>query len=296
MDDERRRLGRAAQSVLGGSYSRARREVEIGHVVVDGEVITDPGCWVADGAVVEHRPGLPRRKRAPSIPDIEILHLDDEVVVVDKPPGLLVHPTADREADTVLSRVAASLSRRGERRTRVRVVHRLDQPTSGVLVLARSHAAAAALQQQFRAHSVERRYLAIVRGDVAQPLTVDLGIARPRPGERRRGLPSGGGGRRALTTVRPLERAGAATLVEALLGTGRTHQVRVHLSTLGHPVLGDAVYGDPRRDPVPTPRLALHATRLAFTHPKDGVRLTFERPLPDDLAELWARLAARARG
>lgn len=295
MDGARRRLARTLQELLGGSYSHARREVEAGHATVDGEVVTDPGAWVDPLSVVAHRPELPRRRRAPAGPVIEALHVDEAVVVVDKPSGLLVHPTSDRESDTVVSRATALLVRKGERSTRVWVVHRLDQPTSGVLVLARSHEAASALQQQFRVHSVARRYLALVRGDMARPVTLAGEIGRPRPGARRGALAPGSGGRAARTTLEPLERAGRATLVSATLATGRTHQVRVHLSSIGHPVLGDEVYGDPRSDPTWVPRLALHATRLAFTHPATGVRLSFDVALPDDLRSAWGRLAAVPR-
>lgn len=295
MADGKRRLARAVQELMSGSYSRARREVEVGHVVVDGDIVTDPGAWIGADARIEHRPELPRLRRTSGTPGIEVLHVDAAVVVVAKPSGLLVHPTAERESDTVLSRTAAYLTRRGERRTRVWVVHRLDQPTSGVLLLARSHRVASILQQQFRVHSVERRYLAIVCGDLKEPSTVEGEIGRPRPGARREARGPDTGGRRARTALRPLERSAAATLVEATLGTGRTHQVRVHLASLGHPVLGDEVYGTPRADPIAVPRLALHAVRLGFTHPTEGTRVTFDCALPEDLDHAWRRLSEARR-
>jgi 23S rRNA pseudouridine1911/1915/1917 synthase len=293
MGGTRRRLARAVHDLLGGSYARAKREVERGHVTLDGDVVTDPGVWVADGQEVVHRPELPRRGPAPRTPPIRILHLDDEVIVVSKPSGLLVHPAADRDRDTVVSRTVAEVARRSGRRRRVWVVHRLDEGTSGVMVLAGSHEAAERLQAQFRAHSVERRYTAIVAGDLREWARLDRDIGRPRPGARRGALAPGKGGRRAVTVVTPLERAGAATLVEAELGTGRTHQVRVHLSYLGHPVLGDGVYGDPRGDPVRLSRLALHAAHLSFVHPTTGERLSFDEPLPRELATAWAGIVRR---
>ncbi len=277
-----RRLARAAQELLGSSYSRAKRQVLLGHMLVNGKVVTDPGANVAPSDVVEYNPNLPRRARAPKTPPIEILHLDTDVLVVNKPAGLLVHPTAEGDQDTVLSRAAAELERRTGHHRRLLVVHRLDRDTSGVLVLALSHAAAEQLQSQFRAHAVERRYLALVRGDLAGEILVARGIGRPRPGARRAALAPGTGGRPAHTVVRPLEQLGGLTLVEAELGTGRTHQVRVHLSYLGHPVLGDRVYGDPATDPIEPGRLALHAAVLGFVHPATGKRLEFRKEPPRD--------------
>ncbi len=277
-----RRLGRAAQELLASSYSRAKRQVLLGHLLVNGTVVTDPGVLVGPGDVVAYDPNLPRRARTPKTPPIEILHLDADVLVVDKPAGLLVHPTAEGDQDTVLSRAAAELERRTGRHRRLLVVHRLDRDTSGLLVLAMSHAAAEQLQRQFRAHSVERRYVALVRGNVAGEVMVTRGIGRPRPGARRAALAPGTGGQPAHTVVRPLEQLGGLTLVEAELGTGRTHQVRVHLSYLGHPVLGDPIYGEPASDPIDPGRLALHAVVLGFTHPTTGQRLEFRSEPPRD--------------
>ena len=293
MEQGTRRLGRAAQVALASSYSRAKREVLLGHVLVNGVVVTDPGATVGPGDAVEHNPNLPRRARAPKTPPIEILHVDGEVVVVDKPAGLLVHPTAEGDKDTVLSRTAAELERRSGRHRRVLVVHRLDRDTSGVMVLALSHAAAHHLQTQFRTHTVERRYVALVRGDMTGEVLVARGIGRPRPGARRAALAPGTGGRPAHTVVRPLERLAGVTLVEAELQTGRTHQVRVHLSYLGHPVLGDPIYGDPGTDPVAPGRLALHAALLGFVHPTTGTRLEFRTELPRDFSHALESLRRR---
>jgi 23S rRNA pseudouridine1911/1915/1917 synthase len=287
----RRRLARAAQHLLGVSYSRAKHEVETGHVLVDGLVVIDPGAWVADGMEIRHDPARPRRARGPRLPALPVLHLDADVVVIDKPAGLVVHPTLEGERDTVIARCLADLARREPGRQRLHVVHRLDRDTSGVMMLARHHAAARHLQQQLRLHTVNRRYLAIVAGTMAHPTRVDRSIGRPTPGSRRAALATGG--QPASTVVRPIEALGQATLVEAELFTGRTHQARVHLSYLGHPVLGDAIYGDPKADPVRVPRLALHAAQLGFVHPTTGARLAFSVPLPGDLAAVVAQLRRR---
>ena len=288
-----RRLARAVQERLGSSYSFAKRQVETGRVRLNGAVATNPGELVHAGDTVEHVPDAPRMRRAGPAPPIEILHLDDDVVVVDKPAGLLVHPTIDGEQDTVLTRAAAAIERRTGRHQRVLVVHRLDRETSGVMVLALSHKAAEHLQRQFRAHTIDRRYLALVGGALDGELLVDRAIGRPRPSARRAALAPGHGGRSARTVVRPVEALGDASLVEAELGTGRTHQVRVHLAYLGHPVLADSIYGEPDEHPIRLERLALHAAVLGFVHPISGERLDFRVPLPADLSAAVARLRSR---
>jgi 23S rRNA pseudouridine1911/1915/1917 synthase len=290
-----RRLARAAQELLASSHAHAKREVLLGHVLVNGEVVTDPGAFIGPEDLIAHDRNLPKRVRPHGAPPIEVLYLDAEVVVVNKPAGLLVHPTTEGEQDTVVSRTGAELERRTGRHHRVLVVHRLDRDTSGVLALALSHDSARRLQTQFRAHTVERRYLALARGQLTDEVLVQRGIGRPRPGARRAALAPGSGGRPARTIVRPIERLPGATLVETELGTGRTHQVRVHLSYLGHPVLGDPVYGDPDSDPVSLGRLALHATTLAFVHPTSGQRMEFRNDPPFDFTRALERLRRRER-
>lgn len=291
--DHPTRLARRVQLLLGCSFSRARHEVEVGHVLVGGAVVTDPGAFVGARDTVEHNPHLPKRRRAPEIAPIRVLHLDEDVVVVEKPPGVVVHPTFDQETDTVLARVGAAVERTAGSHRRVLVVHRLDRETSGAMVFALNHQAAEHLHAQLKVHRMERRYLALAAGDLGEPAAVDRNIGRPRPGARRAALGPGLGGQHAETSFEPVERLGGATLVEATLGTGRTHQVRVHLSYLGHPVLGDPVYGDPRQDPIPVPRLALHAAVLGFVHPRTGERLRFTSPLPPDLDRVVRALRHR---
>ena len=282
--------------MLGWTYSRAKREVLVGHATVDGEVVTDPGRILRPGAVVAHRPSLPRRSAVPRGPGIEILHVDEDLVIVNKPSGVLVHPTSDGEEDTVLARLVVELARRFGNPRKVYVVHRLDRDTSGVMVLARNHAATQHLQLQFRAHSVSRRYRALVAGDVAEEVLVDRGIGRPRPGARRAAFATGG--LPARTTVRPLERFGSTTLVEAELGTGRTHQVRVHLSALGHPVLGDPIYGGPttpwRSRAWRSMPLTSGSSTRAPGHASSSTRrcrLTSPAPSPQHAGGPWQRAA-----
>jgi 23S rRNA pseudouridine1911/1915/1917 synthase len=285
------RLARVVQKLLGSSHSRAKREIELGRVKVAGEIATDPGLLIGPSQSVSHDPHAPSRPRFALLsgPRVEVVHTDTDIVVVEKPAGLLVHPTREGEKDTLLLRAVDALQRRTGSRQRLLIVHRIDRDTSGLLVLARSSAAVKALQQQFREHTISRRYLAFVSGDLKAEVSVDRAIGRPRPGARRAAISSHhAGSRDALTRIRPVERFGKATLVEATLGTGRTHQVRVHLAWLGHPVLGDSLYGDPQHDPAAAPRLALHAAHLGFRHPGTGKEMEFDSPLPRDLQALWA--------
>ena len=182
---------------------------------------------------------------------------------------------------------------------RVRPVHRLDRETSGLMVFARTAAAEKHLGQQFRAHSIQRRYVAVVQG-VVESQTIESRLVRDR-GDGRRGstsLPNAG--KRAVTHVRPIERLGDYTLIECRLETGRTHQIRIHLAENGHPLCGEKVYGQPlfrprRADTSGAPRLALCAVELGFVHPVTGEAMQFEMELSPDLAEFVERLRRAAR-
>ncbi len=287
------RLARRVQLLLRCSFSRARREVEVGHVLVSGTVVTEPGALVGASDTVAHNPHLPKRRRVAEIAPIRILHLDEDVVVVEKPAWVVIHPTSAHETDTVVARVEAAVERTAGSPRRVLVVHRLDRETSGVMVFALNHHAAGHLHAQLKRHLMERRYLALAAGDLGEPTTVDRGIGRPRPSARLAALGPGLGVRPAETSFEPIEQLGGATLVAATLATGRTHQVRVHLSYLGHPVLGDPVYGNPRLDPIPVPRLALHAAALGFVQPRTGEWMRFTSPLPPDLKRVVRALRQR---
>ena len=222
--------------------------------------------------------------------ELALVHVDDQVIVVDKPAGLVVHPGAGRTTGTL---VQALLGRFPDMAgtgspDRPGIVHRLDKGTSGLLVVARTPLAYASLVDQLSGRSVDRRYLALVRGTVeADAGVVDAPIGR-RSADRTR-MAVAAGGRPSRTHYRVLRRyrePDEATLVECRLETGRTHQVRVHLAAIGHPVLGDTRYGGPRRSrpsPPGADRPFLHAALLAFDHPATGARCRFESPLPADL-------------
>jgi 23S rRNA pseudouridine1911/1915/1917 synthase len=236
-------------------------------------------------------------------------------VVVEKPSGMTtlrhpeerhwprrrrdLQPTLDEVLPRIVAACAPSPVRRKGPPPRLRAVHRLDRDTSGVMVFARSPQAERHLVQQFRKHTIQRVYRAIVHGDVA-PQTLASHLVRDR-GDGRRGSTSNPKlGRQAVTHVRPVQPLGRYTLIECRLETGRTHQIRIHLSAQGHMLCGETVYDRPLQgarvvDESGAPRLALHAAELGFTHPITGETLHFQSPLPPDLADFLRRLQAEAR-
>lgn len=272
------------------SRRAARDAVRAGRVDVAGEVSHDPGTDVPEDVLLRYDPNRPQRRRVRS--RVTVLVEDPLFLIVDKPAGLLSIQTAEHESDTLFSRTLAYLQHRYRRRSWVGVVHRLDKETSGALVFARTREALHALQKQFRAHRIEREYLALVEGDIATGGVFDAPLVRDR-GDRRRGVARAGEpGLSAVTHYRPLERFGKATLLSVRLETGRTHQIRVHFSAAGRPVIGDAVYrrrGGPPQ-PVAAPRQMLHASTLGFEHPETGKLVRAESPLPPDFATVLREL------
>src|SRR5262245_28921715 len=270
------------------SWPQARRLVETRRVKINGELWFDPARRLKEGDTVEL---LPRPAPKPHEQESVVLrHLDEHLVVVEKPAGMSTvrHPaerawTQRRKAlSPTLEDVVPKLIAQREGRVRkgplprLRVVHRLDKETSGLVVFARTVAAERGLGKQFHAHTVHRRYLAIVPGRV-ESQTIRTRLVRDR-GDGRRGstdLPEQG--KEAVTHVEPVERLPGYTLVACRLETGRTHQIRIHLAELGHPVCGEKVYG-PRADRSGAPRLALHAAELGFVHPTTGQHLQWEMP------------------
>lgn len=266
---------------LGLSAAAAREALRSGKVSVSGWLCGDAGRLV-DPATVRYQPSAPRVTLGR---DPWIVHKDPWLVVIHKPSGLLsVAAPGRREEATAVGWVARRLGR-------AFTVHRLDEGTSGLLLVALDETTRDALKALFADHRVERRYLAIVAGRFpGEPRMVRTTLVRDR-GDGRRG--SGPGGEYAATELRGLGPVGpAASLVEARLETGRTHQVRIHLAESGHPVLGDPLYG-PAGSARACPRLALHAAVLGFVHPVTGEALRFEAPLADDL-EAWRRAKVEA--
>jgi 23S rRNA pseudouridine1911/1915/1917 synthase len=277
------RIDRVVAARLGIPRADVQRAIAEGRVLVDGvprpkafalsggeRVTVDLEGW---GAIPPEGPALPVRFE------------DDHLLVVAKPAGLPTHPTASRRTGTLINRLLGMkvpLSS-GSSRDRPGIVHRLDAGTSGLLVVAKDDRTHALLSQLFARHEVDRRYLALVRGDVEQDrFLVEAPLAR----RRARIVVRRGQGRAAETEFEVRDRMARATLVEAAPRTGRTHQIRVHLAAVGHPVLGDSRYGGGGDEAklLGLTRPFLHAWRLGFDHPITGERIQLEEPLPEDLA------------
>jgi 23S rRNA pseudouridine1911/1915/1917 synthase len=297
------RLDQALAEVLP-SYSRNRLQqgLKAGQLRVDG-CLWRPRDAVAGGEIVS---GALERATTPTaaaqdIP-LNILHEDADLLVIDKPAGLVVHPAAGNRDGTLVNALLhhapelAALPRAG-------LVHRLDKDTTGLLVVARSLRAHTALVEQLQARRIEREYRAVVNGVPVAGGTVDAPIGR-HPVDRQR-MAVTPGGKRAVTHYRVLRRFRAHALLRVILETGRTHQIRVHMAHARFPLLGDPVYaGRPRLPPDAAPpciaaiqgfrRQALHAERLALIHPATGERLEWRAEIPNDLAVLLAVLSENA--
>jgi 23S rRNA pseudouridine1911/1915/1917 synthase len=221
--------------------------------------------------------------------ELRVVHLDAALAVVDKPAGLVVHPAPSHQGPTLVSELAEILGG-GEDPERPGIVHRLDKDTSGLMVVARSDSAHAALQAQIRRREVERVYLALAHGHLASRTgTIDAPIGRASR-QRHRMAVSGAASREARTHFEVLGALARETYLEAHLETGRTHQIRAHFAAIGHPLVGDPTYGGKAKYELR--RQFLHAHRLSFTHPESDERLSFASELPADLAAALA--AARA--
>ncbi len=306
-DDAGRRLDAWLAARLP-SLSRARLQalIESGHVFVDG-LPARASARVRSGqrAVVEVPPAAPAEPRAEDIP-LSVVHEDRWLLVVDKPAGLVVHPGAGTEAGTLVNALLGrvkDLSGIGGV-LRPGIVHRLDRGTSGLLVVAKDDATHRALVEQFASRTVEKEYVALVVGVPARARgEIDAPIGRD-PVHRQRMSVRAPRGRPARTAWAVEERFDGAALLRVRIHTGRTHQIRVHLASIGHPVAGDAVYGGTRTPPsrraaaraalAGLERPALHSARLSFTHPATGERVTFTSPLPDDLLRVLAQLREHA--
>jgi 23S rRNA pseudouridine1911/1915/1917 synthase len=283
------RADKVVAALAGVSRSQARRLLEAGRVIWDGRPIGPRDTLPAGAALLVDTP--PAVVLQPEVVPFAVRYEDEHLAVVDKPPGVVVHPGAGRSGGGTL---AAGLLQRwpgvrgvGEE-GRWGIVHRLDQDTSGLLVVALSAEAWPRLREMMTRHEAERTYLALVHGiPAAATGTVEAPLGRD---PRRRGrVKVDAVGRAARTHYRVLQAwpGRELALLELRLETGRTHQIRVHLAAIGHPVAADARYG--RADGL-APRTFLHATRLRFTHPITGAEVAVESPLPEDLADALARL------
>jgi 23S rRNA pseudouridine1911/1915/1917 synthase len=271
------------------SRSRLQAWVREGRITLDAAGV-DVKRKVWGGERVQIDPGRDRAAqeaaafRAQPIA-LNVVYEDDTLLVVDKPAGLVVHPGSGNWDGTLLNAIlhhapqCAALPRAG-------IVHRLDKDTSGLLVIAKTAEAQTDLVRQLQARTIGREYLAVVHGVLRAGGTIDAPIGR-HPVERTR-MAVAARGKHAVTRYAVLRRFAQATLVKCRLETGRTHQIRVHMRSIGHPIVGDPVYGQrsARRDGPHLPRQALHAARLSLVHPHTGEPAAWEAPLPDDMRGL----------
>ncbi|MCA9621000.1 MAG: RluA family pseudouridine synthase [Myxococcales bacterium] len=265
------------------SWAQVRRAVQTGKVRVNGDLVDEPRMLLRPGSTVEVSMTAPRPRDRPRITRDMLRHLDSQIVVVAKPPGIDSVAAEPGQRHSLDQELHALLRSKHGRMPPLGVVQRLDRDTSGLLVFARTPDAREALKEQFMERTVERRYLAIAAGKVARQ-RIESHLAPRREGFI---ASTNRGGKLAITHVEPLEVLRGATLVACRLETGRRHQIRVHLAELGCPLLGDPIYGRRRKD---APRLALHAEILGFEHPTSGETLHFEEPLPEDLVALLESL------
>jgi len=322
-------LARDAPADAGLSRSRIARLIAQGAVRRGGAVLAAATAAVAEGdRIVLELPEPAAARPVPETIPLAVVFEDAHLIVVDKPAGMVVHPAPGAGSGTLVHALLAhcgdSLSGIGDAR-RPGIVHRLDKDTSGLIVAAKHDRAHHGLAAQFAAHTVERRYTALVHGvpDAGDPRLAGLPgaafeaggvlrVAAPlgrHPHDRQRQAVRPEGGRHAVTRARVGARYGhppEAALLECWLETGRTHQIRVHMAHVGHPLLGDPVYGGRRRLPARAfgaaamataaafPRQALHAAHLGFHHPVTESWMVFQSPLPQDMAELLAQLAGAA--
>ncbi|MGY6500200.1 MAG: RluA family pseudouridine synthase [Acidimicrobiales bacterium] len=291
------RSDRVVAMLTGCTRTEATALIDSGAVTVDGRVVTTRSTKVAEGQaiviVVEDAVAGQALAGDDSVA-VDVVHVDDHVIVVDKPAGLVVHPGSGNATGTLIQGIVArwpDVADVGDPE-RPGVVHRIDKGTSGLLVVARTPEAFASLVDQFGARAVEREYLALVWGHLESPTgMVDAPIGRSKADPTRMTVSNQGrDARTRFEVTQTFTDPTDLSLLSCRLETGRTHQIRVHLSAIGHPIVGDRQYGG-ARSPVPCDRPWLHAARLGFEHPDTGDHVAFTSALPEDLAAVVDRLA-----
>ncbi|HEX7334792.1 MAG TPA: RluA family pseudouridine synthase [Pyrinomonadaceae bacterium] len=285
-----------ASQIEGWSRARLQRLIESEDVLVNSKP-SKPSYKLRENDEIEvELVAPPADVFAPENIPIEIVYEDETLVVVNKPAGLVVHPAAGTPSGTLANALAYHFQQLPGANVRPGIVHRLDRDTSGLLVVAKTESALENLSDQFRDRTVFKSYLALVHGRVVGSGKIDQPLARDPSNRTRMAIVRGG--RNALTLYRVRRAFDRFTLLDVELKTGRTHQIRVHLAWLKHPVVGDELYGGGRDNTIQDPQLRarirnlkrhfLHAEKLAFTHPKTKELVSFESPLPDELAQLLA--------
>ena len=277
-----RRLDVFLSEQSGLTRSRVATLMEEGHVTVDGQAVTKAGLKAKAGqrvalTVPAPKPAVPEAQDIP----LTILYQDADLAVVVKPCGMVVHPAAGNEDGTLVNALLHHLDSLGGIGGELRpgIVHRLDKDTSGLLLVAKNDAAQLALSEQLSGRKMEKHYRALVEGNLSQDEgRIEAAIARSKKDRKKMAVDPEG--REAITEWTVLARGRGVTLLDVHILTGRTHQIRVHMKHIGHPVCGDPIYGSPKGTKVS--RLMLHAYSLAFTHPRTGERMMFTAPLPEE--------------
>jgi 23S rRNA pseudouridine1911/1915/1917 synthase len=295
--DSEERLDRYLNRVLPGlSRSRLQNLIREGKVLVNGRPAAKSGVKLKPGQ--EIRLELPPPEKAEAAPEaipLDVVHEDEDLIVINKPQGMVVHPSRGHQGGTLVNALlhhCRNLSGIGGV-LRPGILHRLDKDTSGLLLAAKNDRAHLALSEQLKNRLIRREYLALVYGHPVARGTVDAPLGR-HPRERQK-MAVAPGAREAVTHFQVLEEFAGVSLVLLRLETGRTHQIRVHLAYIGHPVLGDPVYGR-RRERFRLPGQALHACRLGFTHPRTGRYLEFAADPPRAFRETLAALRGETGG
>lgn len=270
------------------SRTRAQKLIAEGHITVNGGLEkasyrTDTG----DVLRIEIPSSTPSHLVSEDI-DIAIMYKDQDIIVVDKPAGLTVHPSPTQRSHTLINALLPHLVDMSGESERPGIVHRLDKDTSGVMVIARNPTAHENLAAQFKQHSVKKIYLALVRGRMTpEQGVIEAPVGRDTGDRKKMAVTGASRGRHALTRYRVVRHLGDYTLLEVMPQTGRTHQIRVHLAAIGFPVFGDTTYGG--KSPL-LPRQFLHAHKLGFKHPATGKYIEFTSPLPEDLEKALSEL------
>lgn len=297
-DDMSKRLDILTAEKAGITRSQVQKLIKDGHILVNGKH-ENPGYKVRTSDMIEVR--LPVQSRSALVPEdlpLTILFMDAYIAVVDKPAGMVVYPAAGHNDGTLMNALAFHAHKLASIGGDLRpgVVHRLDKETSGTMIIALEDAAYYNLVEQFRKRSIHRKYIALVSGQLKDDSgEIILAIGRS-DSDRKKMSTRTRRGKEAVTRWKVLKRLSKATLIEARLGTGRTHQIRVHFAAVGHPVLGDSTYG--RKTEVEIkgrrilfPRHMLHAETLGFEHPQTGQFMEFSSPLPNDMQECIEKLS-----
>jgi 23S rRNA pseudouridine1911/1915/1917 synthase len=289
------RLDRFIADAGGISRGLARRAIEAGGVYVETKrcKIASKQVWLGQAVMVVLEEAGQAAPTGPAS-KLEVVFEDDQVLAVNKPPGTPAQPTLSGDAHALTAMVAEHLSL--ARQADVGLMHQLDLETSGLTLFGKTGNATASLARAFRDGRVQKQYLAVACGPIEKEVAVDAWLAKDirKPGLFRPAV--SGEGVPARTVIRPLTKAGPLTVVECLPETGRTHQIRVHLLSLGTPILGDSRYGAPATvdlggTPVSAPRVLLHAAQAIFPHPSNGALTTVKVPIPDDFLAVWGVLA-----